>query len=225
MTDTSASPELSSSLSATASDEILDQHIQHMLVAVEHVLRNSPEGTDELNLIKTLQRPPWRLIGDLEFHDTQKLYPVHFLLFHVLYHLKDTLIENGESLTISPLRIIIERQDTVGGTGLPGAVDSLRKFYLDLSQYKLPEEAIQQMMNRFWSGYQGLGPSKPETLHAARVLGFDSVPDCFNTVKQAFRRAVMHAHPDRGGETEEIQSLNEAFTVLKTHFSQMMEQT
>ncbi|MGO1749464.1 MAG: DNA-J related domain-containing protein [Marinobacter sp.] len=204
---------------------MLEQQIQHLLVAVEHELRSAVFGIDELNLIKKLQRPPWTLIGELEFHDTQKLYPVHFLLFHVLYRLRDTLAEVGENLTISPMRISIERQDTVGGNGLPGSVDSLRSFYLDLSQYELPEDAIDQMMNNFWAGCQNTGPGKPETLQAAKVLGFDSIPDSFLTVKQAFRRAVMQAHPDRGGNTEAIQSLNEAFSVLKAHFSQMMEQS
>ncbi|MGO1692774.1 MAG: DNA-J related domain-containing protein [Marinobacter sp.] len=204
---------------------MLEQQIQHLLVAVEHELRSAVFGIDELNLIKKLQRPPWTLIGELEFHDTQKLYPVHFLLFHVLYRLRDTLAEVGENLTISPMRISIERQDTVGGNGLPGSVDSLRSFYLDLSQYELPEDAIDQMMNNFWAGCQNTGPGKPETLQAAKVLGFDSIPDSFLTVKQAFRRAVMQAHPDRGGDTEAIQSLNEAFSVLKAHFSQMMEQS
>ena len=204
---------------------MLEQQIQHLLVAVEHELRSAAFGIDELNLIKKLQRPPWTLIGELEFHDTQKLYPVHFLLFHVLYRLRDTLVELGENLTISPMRISIERQDTVGGKGLPGSVDSLRNFYLDLSQYELSEDAIDQMMNNFWAGYQNTGPGKPDILQAAKVLGFDSIPDSFLTVKQAFRRSVMQAHPDRGGDTEAIQSLNEAFSVLKAHFSQMMEQS
>lgn len=204
---------------------MLEQQIQHLSVAVEHELRSASFGLDELNLIKKLQRPPWNLIGKLEFHDTQKLYPVHFLLFHVLYRLRDTLAEAGESLTISPMRICINRQDTMGGNGVPGALDSLRSFYLDLSQYELPEDAISQMMDNFWAGYQGTGPDRPEVLQAAKVLGFDSVPDSFLTVKHAFRRAVMHAHPDRGGDTEAIQFLNEAFAVLKAYFTQMMEQT
>lgn len=225
MTNTPISPDSSSPPPVQAHHSMLEQQIQHLLVAVEHELRSAVFGIDELNLIKKLQRPPWTLIGELEFHDTQKLYPVHFLLFHVLYRLRDTLAEVGENLTISPMRISIERQDTVGGNGLPGSVDSLRSFYLDLSQYELPEDAIDQMMNNFWAGCQNTGPGKPETLQAAKVLGFDSIPDSFLTVKQAFRRAVMQAHPDRGGNTEAIQSLNEAFSVLKAHFSQMMEQS
>lgn len=219
------SPDHSRPTRSIKPDAILEQQVQHLFVAVEHELRNSPDGLDELNLIKRLQRPPWKLIGDLEFHDPQKLYPVHFLLFHALYRLRDTLAEAGENLFISPLRIGIERQDTIGGNGLPGAVDSLRSFYLDLSQYELPEDAIQQMMDGFWAGHQNSGPTGTEALAAANMLGFDAIPDAFLTAKQAFRRAVMQAHPDRGGDTEEIQALNEAFDVLKAHFSQMMEQT
>lgn len=225
MKNTSISPDRSRPTRLIEPDAILEQQVQHLLVAVEHELRNSLDGIDELNLIKRLQSPPWKLIGDLEFHDPQKLYPVHFLLFHVLYRLRDALAEAGESLTISPMRIGIERQDTIGGKGLPGAVDSLRSFYLDLSQYELPEDAIQQMMDRFWSGYQSTVPTKPEVLAAANMLGFDAVPESFITAKQMFRRAVMHAHPDRGGDKETVQALNEAFAVLKAHFAQMMEQT
>jgi hypothetical protein len=30
----------------------------------------------------------------------------------------------------------------------------------------------------------------------------------------------MQAHPDRGGETEAIQNLNSAFSVMKAHFQE-----
>lgn len=51
-----------------------------------------------------------------------------------------------------------------------------------------------------------------------RQLGLDALPEDFALVKQAFRRAVMRAHPDRGGDTETVQRLNQAFSVLKAHF-------
>lgn len=199
-------------------DDFLEQQILHLLVAVEHELRSAPAGTNELSLIKALQNPPWELLGDVVFNEPEKLYPVHFLLFHVLYRLRDQLSEAGESLKISPLNIRIEAQSVVGGEGLPDSVDTLRHFYLDLSQYRLPEEAIQQMMNDFWAGVPGQAPAHSEAKEAAGVLGFEAVPRDFPTVKQRFRRAVMHAHPDRGGKTETIQHLNQAFAVLKAHF-------
>lgn len=199
-------------------DGVLGQHIQHLLVAVERELRRAPEGLSELALIKALQRPPWQLIGEVSYHDPEKLYPVHFLLFHTLYRLRDQLAETGESLHISPLGIHLTLDDVVGGQGLPDAVDKLRAFYLDLSQYRLSEAEIQRMMNDFWAGQSGTAPDPDDALAAANTLGFEEVPDEFPEVKQRFRRAVMHAHPDRGGDTQSIQALNAAFSVLKAHF-------
>lgn len=203
---------------ATDTDALLEQQIQHLLVAVEHELRSAPAGMNELSLIKTLQRPPWELLGEVSFNEPEKLYPVHFLLFHVLYRLRDLLSETGESLRISPLNICLETQDVIGGKGVPDAVDTLRQFYLDLSQYRMPQDAIQRMMDNFWAGHPGSGPAQSETQAAARVFGFEGLPPDFPAVKQRFRRAVMRAHPDRGGRTEAIQHLNEAFAVLKAHF-------
>ncbi|MDY6815757.1 MAG: hypothetical protein SV598_07755 [Pseudomonadota bacterium] len=52
---------------AEASGHILDQQIQHLLVAVEHELRKAPRGTSELALIRSLQAPPRELIGEVSF--------------------------------------------------------------------------------------------------------------------------------------------------------------
>ena len=76
------------------------------------------------------------------------------------------------------------------------------------------------MMNDFWAGAPGQAPAQAETREAAEILGFQAVPSDFPTVKKRFRRAVMNAHPDRGGKTETIQDLNQAFAVLKAHFRQ-----
>ena len=208
----------SRALDTDARDEKLNFQIQHLLVAVEHVLRQNPAGINELGLIKTLQRPPWELIGKVNFGEPDKLYPVHFLLFHVLYRLRDQLALSNETLTISPLVIRLRKSAVVAGAGVPDQVDELRNFYLDLSKYELPEESINRMMDDFWAGRSGYRPEATEAHEAAATLGFESVPSGFNEVKQRFRRAVMHAHPDRGGQTETIQDLNQAFAVLKAHF-------
>ena len=164
-------------LDADAPNETLNFQIQHLLVATEHILRRHPAGINELGLIKTLQKPPWELISEVNFGEPDKLYPVHFLLFHVLYRLRDQL-----------------------ATG------------------ELPEDAINRMMDDFWAGRSGNRPAAKEVTEAAETLGFESVPPGFDDIKQRFRRAVMQAHPDRGGETETIQDLNQAFAVLKAHF-------
>ncbi|WP_228260784.1 DNA-J related domain-containing protein [Marinobacter orientalis] len=201
-----------------AEDDRLNVQIHHLLVATEHILRQNPAGINELGLIKTLQKAPWELLGTVNFAEPDKLYPVHFLLFHVLYRLRDQLASGGETLTISPLVIRLHRSRVVAGTGLPDQRDELRHFYLDLSGYRMPEESINRMMEDFWAGRSGLRPEPGEIREAAATLGFDGVPAGFDEVKQRFRRVVMRAHPDRGGETETIQHLNQAFAMLKAHF-------
>jgi hypothetical protein len=198
--------------------EQLGFQVQHLSVAIERILREHPQGINELNLIKALQRPPWELIGPVNYAEPDKLYPVHFLIFHVLYWLRDQLARSGETLRISPLQIQLSTEDVVSSTGSVGEVDALRAFYLDISKYQLPEASILRMMDDFWSGRQGRQPPKSEALDAAGVLGFGEIPTSFNDVKYRFRRAVMQAHPDRGGETGAIQELNSAFSVLKAHF-------
>ena len=102
----------------TDGNPVLDLHIQHLLVAVEHELRQCPEGMSELALIKRLQGQPWELIGDVAFGEPEKLYPVHFLLFHTLYRLRDQLAGQGETVSISPLSLRLQNCAVVAGAGL-----------------------------------------------------------------------------------------------------------
>ncbi|RBP25965.1 DnaJ-like protein [Marinobacter pelagius] len=214
MTDTA----LTDHKDTEASHRLLDHQVQHLLVAVEHELRKAPRGTSELALIRALQAPPWELIGEVSFRDPESLYPVHFLLFHVLYRLRDQLAGTGESLEISPLEIRLKPQTVVSGTGPPDQEDGLRRFYLDLDQYRMSGDRIRRMMDDFWARRPTCSPESSELLRAAEVLGFDSLPGDFATVKSRFRRFIMAVHPDRGGDTASVQELNQAFSVLKSHF-------
>ena len=69
---------------AVNEDDCLEQQIQHLLVAVEHEIRSTPAGMNELSLIKALQGQPWELLGDVVFSEPEKLYPVHFLLYFTM---------------------------------------------------------------------------------------------------------------------------------------------
>lgn len=197
----------------------MGEQIQHLMIAVESILRDSPAGLSELALIKALQNKPWQLLGAVDFSLPAQLYPVHFLVFHVLYRLRDELPNDGATLTISPLTIRLEDATAVSGHGPLAEKDRLRAFYLDLSQYHLSEASIGRMMDDFWSGRAGHTPATDEALTAADVLGFSEVPASFDDVKYRFRRAVMRSHPDRGGDTAKVQQLNEAFGTLRRYFS------
>ncbi|WP_303289309.1 DNA-J related domain-containing protein [Marinobacter sp. SS5-14b] len=198
----------------------LEQQVEHLLVAVEHELRSAgPLGLSELALIKALQSDRWGLIGAVDFLNTERLYPVHFLLFHTLYRLRDQLLPGGEGIDLSPMRLTLTRTDDPARQSLPGREDELRAFYLDLTQYFMSGSAISDMMDDFWAGSIRQKPDSVATSSAADTLGFDALPPHFTAVKQRFRKLVMKAHPDRGGSTAEVQNLNEAFAVLKAHYT------
>lgn len=198
--------------------DALNHHILRLMAAVEACLREARGGLSELELIRQLQAPPWQVVGPVDYANPAALYPVHFLLFHVLYRLRDELAPQGETLTISPLTITLTPSDVVAGTGLPDQTDPLRTFYLDLDQYEMSEDDILRMVDDFWAGRSGQAPARESVSRAAGVLGFDALPADFAVIKQRFRRAVMQAHPDRGGDTEQVQQLNEAFAILRHHF-------
>ncbi len=76
------------------------------------------------------------------------------------------------------------------------------------------------MMDNFRAGNTLSRPEHSEAAEAARTLGFDELPGGqFAIVKKRFRKLVMRAHPDRGGDTGEIQQLNQAFSILKAHYA------
>ncbi|WP_166265762.1 DNA-J related domain-containing protein [Marinobacter caseinilyticus] len=198
----------------------LYEQVQHLMIAVESILRATPEGLSELALIRALQSKPWHLLGKVDFSQPERLYPVHFLVFHVLYRLRDEVSGQGEKLNISPLTIRLGRDQTVSGRGWPEPTDKLRAFYLDLSQYQLSEASIGKMMDDFWSGRSFHYPASEEAAEAASILGFSQLPDSFDEIKYRFRRSVMLLHPDRGGDTAKVQELNEAFGTLRRYFNQ-----
>lgn len=201
-----------------AARQALESHIQQLSAAVEACLREARGALSELELIRQLQAPPWQIVGPVDYGNPADLYPVHFLLFHVLYRLRDELAERGEAVAISPLAISLTVSDVVAGTGLPGSGDPLRAFYLDLNQYEMSEDDVLRMVDDFWAGRVHQRPARDSAREAAGVLGFDALPADFSVVKHRFRRAVMQAHPDRGGDTEQVQQLNEAFATLRHYF-------
>ena len=204
--------------SHTQARRALEHHVRMLGAAAEACLRQARGGLSELELIRQLQSPPWELIGPVDYANPAALYPVHFLVFHVLYRLRDELAPRGETVTISPLSISLTQADVVAGTGLPDQTDPLRAFYLNLDQYEMSEDDILRMVDDFWAGRSRGAPGRDDAAGAAEVLGFETLPTDFTTVKQRFRRAVMQAHPDRGGDTEQVQQLNEAFAILRHYF-------
>lgn len=142
--------------------------------------------------------------------DTYSLFQNHFLLFHVLYRLRDEWwAEQVAHLDISPLKI--QYLPYQQGQQEIAEADPLHDFYLDLSYLdNTCQHDVDEMMGRFWVGMH----RNEHRDEALAILGLsDPVDD--KTIKTAYQKLVMQHHPDRGGDDLKLQELNLAMDLLK----------
>lgn len=194
----------------------LQAKIRRLEAALYQILRTSPAGLSEHALLKKLQAPEWAVLDEVDFRDPAKLYPVHFLLFHALYCLRDSLLDKrGETMSISPFKIMITpKRDSA--SPLPGTPDALAAFYLNLENLNLSRTAIEEMLDDFWCGIQR--PQPGQLQQACSTLDLPCPPQDIATANQQFRRLAMVHHPDRGGDKVHLQQINQAIAVVRQHF-------
>lgn len=163
----------------------------------------------EFDLLQQLKKFPQLDFLSHELADTHALFQNHFMLFHVLYRLRDLLWEQQLAhLSISPLSIIYQPyQAAEQGISQP---DPLREYYLDLSQLlETSRHDVDEMMGRFWVSMQ-----RDEHRQAALAVLELSDPVDDMTIRKSYQKLVMLHHPDRGGDELKIQELNLAMDVL-----------
>ena len=185
---------------------------QHLL----SILESCPEGINEHALIKRLAEdyPQSLFAVPGALSDPLQLFRIHFLLFHMLYRLSDTLNVSGMQLQISALRIVILPL-APSQAGLQVA-DPLRTYYLDWGQWAATNAAdVQGLLDAFWkqqpvASYEGVE-------EALELLDLQACAD-FSQIKQRYRVLMSAHHPDRGGDTALVQRINEAFLILKRYY-------
>lgn len=187
--------------------EALISSLRH---AVAEILHDSDEGISEYELITRLEAYP-ELANLLERKnsDSLTLFRIHFLVCHVLYLLLDEWHQSGRAhLEITPLLIRILPY-TDGDVSIV-TEDKVREYYLDLKNLvETDEKDVDELLASFWIGMNRY-EHRDEALE---VLGLtDPVED--KTIRNTYRSLVMQHHPDRGGDKEIIQQLNDAAHLL-----------
>ena len=182
--------------------------LEALQAAAARILETHPEGLSEYALLTRLredgQLPP------MAPGDNLALFRSHFLLFHVLYRLRDAWRETQRyELCITPLRIALEPY-TAGQQAI-GPSDPLRDYYLDLRHLdETGETEVETLLADFWRRLAGTD----ERAAALAVLGLtDPVEPA--AIKLRYRELVMQHHPDRGGDTRRLQEINEAMAWLE----------
>jgi len=191
------------------------------------LLREQPEGCSEYQLIQQLKARHSTHIPHLPLYDKLVLFRTHFLVFNALYQLRDRLWQQARhSLQISPLSI--QLQPYVAAASGVSEPDPLRAYYLDMDNLRdTDEEEVERLLASFWSrmrgDYQGEPHEawEPEQKRAALEL-FELEQDdsalTLHTIKRRYRQLVSIHHPDRGGSTTRIQSINLAMEILQRYY-------
>lgn len=184
--------------------------LEALQLRLREILQAQPGGLSEYELIGELQAGEHPFFDPGIFDDSLKLFRAHFLLFHALYLLREQLLAEREAqLHIEPLRVQL-RAYADRDRGQLDEPDPLRAYYLDPSHLEnTSRDDVESMLGRFWSRLY----ADDHRSEALRVLELDEPVD-YETIRARYRELVMRHHPDRGGETETLQRINEAMRVL-----------
>jgi len=180
-----------------------------VLKEVEEILQQHPAGLSEYQLLIKLRASNCLPLEMFATGTPLDLFRQHFILFHVLYQLRDDYWRTRRAqLDISPLNIIL--LPYIPATAALSKSDAVRDYYLDLENLQQTgEEEVLNLLSRFWMQMNG----GAEREAALRTLGLDQDAD-FSAIKLRYRQRVMQHHPDRGGDTEQLQNLNAAMEWL-----------
>lgn len=209
MTESTALPPQDGGISSVLIN-LLSDTVERLILAEDF------EFISEHQLIKTLQSPPHNLLTSLALKQTHELFQIHFLIFHILYRLKNKWLQTdvGE-LLISPLKIgLIPVENTYGieskkDNNLTN-IDQLAIYYLDIKHLtETSPYEIDQLILSFWKGFY-----RPTAHNDALSILCLSAPVTYSDIKKQYKRLASKYHPDKGGTTENIQKINQAMATL-----------
>lgn len=181
---------------------------EKFILAVQRELEKQPDGISEYDLIQSL-----KLHDYFDFLSVpalpHELFHAHFFLFHALYLLRDNLLNKKlYLLEIHTLKIkLISYQQ---GENNLQQEDKLRAYYLDFSNLEnTTEDDVYDMLASFWNNFDRYNGREA----ALAELGLKDPVDN-KIIKKEYRRLAMQHHPDRGGDTDKLQKINDALALL-----------
>ena len=182
---------------------------------VLQLLQAAPEGITEYTLIQQLKDRHSGHVPNLPLADKLVLFRTHFLLFNALYRLRERLWqEQTHLLEISPLCIRLLPYQP--GNAALSERDELRDYYLDMSQLRDTDERdVERLLTSFWTRMQG-GEEKQAALELFELANERTID--LPRIKLRYRQMVSAHHPDRGGSTERLQSINLAMEILERYY-------
>ena len=182
---------------------------QSLITLIKSFLEEHPQGVKEHEFLRHLDEQEAFQALDTEVSSSLLLFQKHFLLFHVLYSINQQRVaDNQGALQISPL--LIKQLDHVEADTQIGEIEPLSVYYLALENLaSASEDNVSDLLDAFWVKYL----KNEKCGNALKVLGLnDPVTD--TKIVQRYRKLVSVHHPDKGGDKDKVQEINEAYAVL-----------
>jgi hypothetical protein len=206
-------------------------------------------GVSEYELIEILKKAPYQFFDDASLREPLMLFKTHFIVFHALYQLKRSWIEQGEGvLDIHTLNIKLnqesahsdnnsahsdknsthgdnykdkESQDKVGAIT---EADALAEYYLDWGNFeKADRKSVDALLNAFWHRMASGNAHTFEQEDIADAHALLGLPQdehvSLSVLKRVYKKALQLVHPDKGGTQQEAQDVIHAYQLLLGYYS------
>ncbi|MDP3845369.1 MAG: DNA-J related domain-containing protein [Pseudomonas sp.] len=179
------------------------------------LLQAASDGCSEYQLIQQLRQQQSAHFDNLASDPQLALFQTHFLIFNALYLLRERLWQaRSAHLQISPL--CCQLLPYQAGSAELAEHDPLRDYYLDLQHLHSTRACdVEQLLASFWSRLQG-GDEQRAALELFELSGQPMLD--LARIKHRYRQLVSQHHPDRGGNTGRLQSINLAFEILQRYY-------
>lgn len=179
------------------------------------LLQAADAGLSEYQLIQQLKQQQSAHLANLASDPQLGLFQTHFLLFNALYRLREQLWQTQRGhLLIGPL--CCQLLPYQAGSSELAEHDPLRDYYLNLQHLQDTDaDAVEQLLSNFWRRLH----SGDEQQAALQLFELSSPPALdLARIKHRYRQLVSQHHPDRGGSTSRLQSINQAFAILQRYY-------
>jgi DnaJ-domain-containing protein 1 len=179
------------------------------------LLQAADAGLSEYQLIQQLKQQQSAHLANLADDPQLALFQTHFLIFNALYRLREQLWqEQSAHLQIGPL--CCQLLPYQAGNHALAEHDPLRDYYMNLQHLQDTDaDAVEQLLESFWRRLH----SGDEQRAALELFELTSPPALDLTrIKHRYRQLVSQHHPDRGGSTSRLQSINQAFEILQRYY-------
>ncbi|WP_157957837.1 DNA-J related domain-containing protein [Aliidiomarina celeris] len=197
--------------------------VERVLEVVADILLKRQQPITEFELIQTLQQPPYQFFAEDALRSELSLFRTHFILFYILYRLRDTWRTQGLfDLEIDTLAIrVVPLAAAVNGLARE---DKLRAYYMDWQNLEGTTALdVEQWLNAFWQrftekGYRPKAITENDIQQSMQVLALTNMPQSRAELRRHYLKLMHQYHPDKGGSGQQVERFIAAYETLKTRF-------